>query len=334
MNTSSENITLLTIAEKLKNAQSVLILSHENPDGDTLGAAVGLAISLQLLGKPVFCACCDEVPKGLEFIPEYGKLKFIKPEKREDIPAVDTVVTVDIASKSMLCDIYEWLDGKIDIKIDHHSNSEEFATLNYIDPTAASATEIIFDLSKLLGTCTKEVCTPLYAGLISDTGCFRHSNTTYKTFAVASEMAGLGVDMQGVNKSLFNNRQASEIIGTSIAMLNMKFFFEGRAVIMLITTEMMDNYGLSESDFGDVSGLGRTISGVWVSISLKQTRSDEKTFKISVRSDENFDASAFCEKFGGGGHLRAAGAKFTADSPEAALNMILTELKNIFGKSV
>lgn len=334
MNSSLENKILLEISNILKKSKSVLIISHENPDGDTLGSAVGLAMSLKLLGKEVYCACCDDVPCGLTFILDYGDINFIKPTSKGDIPAVETVVTVDIASKSMLCDIYDMLDSKIDIKIDHHTKSEEFATLNYIDSNAASTTEIIFDLTKLLGTCTKEVCTPLYVGLISDTGCFRHSNTTSKTFAVASEVAQLGVDMQGVNKSFFNNRQASEIIGTSVAMLNMKFFFDGKVVIMNITTDMMEEYGLAESDFGDVSGLGRTISGVWVSISMKQTKNDSTSFKISCRSDENFDAAAFCEKFGGGGHLRAAGAKITANNPNEAMNMLVSELENIMGKNV
>ena len=164
-------IKLQQAADVLQKADEVLVLSHKSPDGDTLGSASALCTALQRMGKHVRFACSDPV------VPKYENL-FAELKTEEFEP--NFIVAVDIADTQLLGKETEQYKDSIDLAIDHHMSHKEYAKMSYVDSTAASTTQVIYELFCMMGvTIDKQIANCLYTGLCTDTGCFRYSNTSY-----------------------------------------------------------------------------------------------------------------------------------------------------------
>lgn len=297
------NITLEQAAEFLKANDDFLILSHANPDGDTFGCSHGLCGALQRIGKRARIECADPMSKRLYF------MKDAIEEQGDFQPKV--IITVDVADKALLGKLEEKYGDKVDLAIDHHVSHVSFAKRIFVEDTAAAACEIIYDLALLLGA---KIDAPLaqciYAGIATDTGCFKFGNTTRFTHEKAGKLMEYGFDCGAVNYRLFDMKSKARIELEQKVMEGMEYFAEGKGAIVILTKALLDS--VDTEDINGISALPRQIEGVEVGVVLKEK---EDCWKASMRSN-SVDVQKICGLFGGGGHTRAAGCSFKNQSPD------------------
>ena len=285
------------------------ILTHRRPDGDTLGSAAALCRGLRQAGKNAHVLENPEITERYAFL-----LKGLtKPEAGEQ----DTVLCVDVASPNMLQKNGEALLDRCALRIDHHSSATSFTPNELVDASAGACGEIIHDiLTALELPLTKEAAEALYVAVSTDTGCFRFANTTAHTFLAASACAAAGADIYGLNQLLFESNTLSKLRMRSWIVENLRLFADGKMAIVAIPRAVEDLLGVTEDDMDNISSFPRTVAGVEMAATLRQTR-DGKT-KLSLRAVPGLDAAAVCAKFGGGGHKGAAGATTPLSLEEAA----------------
>lgn len=298
-------------AQKLLTMNNVEILSHRLPDGDTLGSAVALCRGLRSLGKKANVICADPIPQKYQFLFDGLDEQSFQP---------DHVVSVDIAAPHLMGKLEETYAGKIDVAIDHHMKNSIEAPLKFVDEKAAAVGELIWLLLNAMGvTVDKAMAEAMFTAITTDTGCFKYSNVTPRTHQIAVELMKLDVDCAGLNFRLLDETTKAQLGLKSAALSTLEYHCEDKCAIVTITTEMMEKFNASPEDTDGVSNIPRSIQGVQCGITMKQ---NEDGWKISIRSDEHVNAAEVCGKFGGGGHARAAGCKFTESYEEAKQKLV------------
>lgn len=304
------NITLEQAAEFLKANDDFLILSHANPDGDTFGCSHGLCGALQRIGKRARIECADPMSHRLVFMKEAVEEQSFEPK---------TIVTVDVADKSLLGKLEEKYGDKVDLAIDHHVSHVPFAKRIFVEDTAAAACEIIYDLVLLLGTkIDSKLAQCIYAGIATDTGCFKFGNTAPATHIKAGKLMEYGFDCAALNYRLFDMKSKARIALEQKVIEGMEYFAGGKGAVVVLPKSLLDSV-----DFEDINGISaipRQIEGVEVGIVLKEK---ENGWKASMRSN-NVNVQELCGLFGGGGHIRAAGCSFKNQTPEEIKEKIKT----------
>ena len=285
------------------------ILTHRRPDGDTLGSAAALCHILRQAGKTAHVLENPEVTERYAFLLE----GLTKPEAGEH----DTVLCVDVAAPDMLQKNAEHLLSRCVLRIDHHGSATSFTPNELVDSSAGACGEIIYDVGKALGIeLRKEAAEALYVAVATDTGCFRFANTTDHTFQVAAACAAAGADIYSLNQRLFETNRLQKLRMQAWIVENLQLFNDGKMAVVAIPRAVEDLLGVTEDDMDNISSFPRTVAGVEMAATLRQTR-DGKT-KISLRAVPGMDAAAVCAHFGGGGHRGAAGATTPLSLEEAA----------------
>ena len=299
-------------ASLLRSSERVMILCHQFPDGDTLGAGSALCRGLRQLGGRAAMRCSDEIG------PKYA---FLFRGLEEDEFEPDLVVTVDIADKSLLGEpLLSRYDGKIGLSFDHHRSSTPFAKEYYIDPAAAATCEIIFDLLKLLGVrIDKPMADALYTGVTTDTGCFKYVNTTPRTHRIAAELIETGADSVEIDRAMFDTKSRARLDLERRVLDSIRFAHKGEVALIRITKQMITESGAIEDDLDGIASIPRSIEGVRIGITLREK--EDGAFKVSLRARPPADASKICAHFGGGGHKGAAGCtlKFPPEEAESQI---------------
>lgn len=293
--------SLEQIAQSLRLADRIAILSHSSPDGDTLGCASALAMTLQGMGKQAKVVCSDPIPRRLSYL-------FDGVEQQEFEPAY--VISVDVAEPKLLGPATEPYLHRLDACIDHHrSNSmAQYASLSYVDTGAGAACEIMYELVRLLAPITQPVADSLYTGLCTDTGCFRFSNTTSRTHRIAADLQELGCRAAQISRELFDTKSKGRLMAEQQVLQGMEFYFEDQVALIVIPQSLLRETGIDPSELDGLAALPRQIQGVEVGITLKER--PDGGYKASLRSTEYVDVSEICQGLGGGGHVRAAGCSF------------------------
>jgi len=285
------------------------ILTHRRPDGDTLGSAAALCRILRQAGKNAHVLANPEMTERFAFLLE-GLTK-------EEAGEQDTIVCVDVAAPNMLQRNAAGLENRCALRIDHHSTATSFTPNELVDPGAGACGEIIYDiLMELWLELEKAAAEALYVAVSTDTGCFRFANTTDHTFLVAAACAAAGADIYRLNQHLFETNTLSKLRMRSWIVENLRLFADGKMAIVAIPRAVEDLLGVTEDDMDNISSFPRTVAGVEMAATLRQTK-DGQT-KISLRAVPGMDAAAVCAKFGGGGHTGAAGATSPLSLEEAA----------------
>ena len=315
-------INVQSCCEILRDMDDIVILSHRNPDGDTLGSAFALHYILNQLGKRSRVECHDGFPKQYSYL-----LLDYKPEDFEP----KAVVAVDIADEQLFGEKLEKYRGKVDLCIDHHGSNKHYAKNWLVRDTAAACCEVIEDicygfeeveLTKIIADC-------IYTGVSTDTGCFRYSNTTGHTHAVAGRMFKAGCDFVMINRAMFEVKSFSRIAIEREVLNTLELYFDNRCAVVCITKDMLSRTGAEESELEGVAAMPREVEGVLVGITLRQR---DNGYKISVRSGEEVDASVLCGNFGGGGHKCAAGCFIEGDL-ETAKKAMLEVIEKALGEA-
>ena len=292
-------------AQWLLSHDNFCILTHVRPDGDTLGSASALCVGLRQLGKNAYLLHNDGASPFLDRC-QLGLTKQWPDEQ-------DVLITVDVAAKRMLPENWLCLQDRMELRIDHHSSAESFTPNELVDPTAAACGEIIYDLLVAMGCeMTKEIAWRLYIAISTDTGCFRYSNTSANTYRVAAACADTGAELYPITMELFDTTSIPELKLQNWMVDHATFLCGGKAAVCAIPAELEEN--VSKEDLEGISGFLRSLEGVMISATIRQT---ENGCKMSVRAVPGFDAAAVCKKFGGGGHKGAAGAGLNVSLEEA-----------------
>ena len=282
-----------------------LLVTHRNPDGDTMGSAAALCSALRRCGKTAYLWPNPQVIAKL--------LPFTEPYSAPADFSPDWVVSVDVATERMFA---EGFAGQVDLCIDHHPSNSHYAGEECIDPVRAATGEIVLRIIKTLcGDLTKEEADLLYIALTTDCGCFQYANTDAFALRDAAELLEAGADNARLNLLFFRKVSVPRIKLEGLIYQNMSFHRDGQVVVALVTDEMLALAGASEDDCDDLAGLAGRAEGGRVYITIRDWPGGAS--KVSVRSQEDFDSCALCARFGGGGHKMAAGCNLPVPPLEA-----------------
>lgn len=304
-----KTLTRNETAEFLQANDNFCILTHRRPDGDTVGSAAALCRVLRKLGKTA------HILENPEVTPRFAWL--LEGLTKETPEETDTVITVDVASPGMLPKAFEHLAEKTVLRIDHHGTATSFTEFELVEPHAGACAEIIYDILMELGLeLDAETAEAIYVATSTDTGCFRFSNTTDHTFLVAAACAAAGARVYQLNQELFETNTLTKLKIQSWMIENMKLYRDGKVALVAIPRSVEQEIGVTDDDMDNISNFPRTIAGVCMAATLRETADGDT--KISIRAIPGWDAAAVCAKFGGGGHKGAAGASVRMTIEEAA----------------
>ena len=290
----------------LREHQRFAVLSHVRPDGDALGSQLALALSLKQLGKEVRVWNEDGMLEKYSFLPRAELLT--KPPSAPEV--VDVAIALDTAIQNRLGTALAAVESaKIWINIDHHLSNPCYGDVVYVDPAAPATAEIVFRLIKSQGLpFNRDIAENLYAAISTDTGSFQYPQTSARTFEIAAELISAGLDVGRLSQQLYENYPRRRLELLRELLRTMRFERGGRVASFSLSSKTAAELGvLPEDNEGLIDHL-RAIRGVIVAVFFEEL-ADGKV-RISMRSKSDVvNVCAICQKFGGGGHTLAAGAR-------------------------
>lgn len=296
------NNSLEKIANKLKEAETILLYPHVLMDGDTLGSSIALCIALRKMGKKAYVLIEDDIPGYLLFME-----KDYCTSDQNILDAPDISISIDCSDIERFVKRKDkFLTGKLSICIDHHRTNNFFAELNYIDEFVGATGEIIFHLIQAMGTeIDVEMAEAIYIAITTDTGNFQYTNTTRTTHLIAAELFDIGIDLEKISVEVYQNIRHEKLKITNEVIGTIEMICNGKADIAYVTQDMLKKTGaLMEETEGIIETL-RNISGVEISAFLKENKKNE--IKVGLRAKTYGDVSAIAQIYGGGGHKKASG---------------------------
>ena len=304
-------------AKTLLTHENILIVTHRNPDGDTVASAAALCSALRRGGRTAWLFPNEQIGgKLLQFSGKYFAPADFQPK---------FVVAVDVADEKLLSRGFE---GEVDLCIDHHPTNTHYASETLVKPEKAACAELVMEVILCMNAeLTKEEATLLYIGLATDTGCFQYSNTNAAACRAAAELLRCGADNTLVNTLFFRKVSRARLMLESMIYAGLRYYREGEIAVATVTQEMLEKSGAVEDDLDDLAGLAGRVEGSVINITIRELADGNS--KISVRSTEEVSSSEICAVFGGGGHEMAAGCTIYGD-PEKAREMLLNVIDEVW----
>jgi phosphoesterase RecJ-like protein len=292
----------------------VLLTTHENPDGDGVGAAIALAAHLKLGGKEARIVVTPALPENLRFLDPQGWIEAYEPTgAHQDLAAwPDAWLLIDASEPHRMGPLFATFETTQAARacLDHHlKDVPKGFDAEFTDPTASASAELVYDLvrPRLQGDFPPEMAQALYAGLVSDTGNFRHSNSTPKVHHAAADLIAQGVHPSRTFNALYQTATPAKLKLFGRAMGGLQLRDGGRFAYVSVTQADLDACGATHEDLDELVEEPRKLKGVEVA-ALFSEAADGRA-KVSLRSRERVDVNAVCRLFGGGGHRLASGAK-------------------------
>ncbi len=311
--------TLDEILKEIKIAKDIVILTHNNPDGDAIGSSLAVYTALKNAGKNVEIII-PELPRIFDFLPNSNDIK-----KEGSKEVYDLAISLDCATIKLLNGWSNYFeDAKSRIVIDHHSTNSMYGDLNYVDLSAPACSQVLYSLFKYYNIeITPEIGTCLMTGIITDTGGFQYSGVSRETFEIAADLLDAGVNISKIYKKVFSTHTKGNFELRKIALDRMELLEDGKISFTYITKEDEEKVNAETGDYEGIVDEGRNIEGVEVAVFLHEVKDG---FKVSTRSNEYVNVSDVCLMFGGGGHPRAAGATMQG-TPEQIKEKLVKEIK-------
>lgn len=315
------NDSLELIREKINQANCIVLTGHTNPDGDAIGACLGLATALTKSGKQV-SVILEEYHEKYHVIPNHH---FVV--KQAECQKPDLFIALDCGDEERLGKAGElFKQADVKINIDHHISNTYFGELNYVGANASSASEIIFDLIDGHYEMDDDVATALYAGICYDTGGFRHTSTSPKTMQIAGRLLEYDIAFTKIYNLFFDSRSFIEMKALGKAIENAKLLFDDVVVFSKLSQEDMASCGASPKDLDAIVNYLKGVSPNKIACFLYEVAPNQ--VKCSFRSGKKYDVAKLTMAFGGGGHVKAAGCTLNC-SMEDASETILTAIEKI-----
>lgn len=322
-----------SLLEIIRKTNNIVLATHANPDGDALGSLIGLADTLEAMGKKVFRYLEEPVSHLYEFLPDTSLMQ-TKISALQDFvrQAGDDVlcISLDCGDRKRLGEnAAELMNIRPFLVIDHHRNNNGFGNFAWIDSDRSSTGEMIFDLIEALGhKMSEKAAVALFAAIVTDTGSFRYESTSAHTFNVARKLVELGVKPDQVSRHLYDNYTAGRVQLLQQVLATMGIYGDGRVAIIQVTTDMLESTGCTLIDTENFINLPRSITSVKVAIFLKEIGSD--IVSVSLRAKDSCDVADVAAQFGGGGHRNAAGFRASLTTLDEVRDRLLSVLLKEF----
>ena len=291
------------VIEAINKYNKFLITAHVNPEGDSLGSQLGMKALLESLGKTAFIVDNDVVPEHYKFLPKAREISN-KLDAKVDFEAA---VILDCPTLKRIGKVNDLIgSGKFVINIDHHISNEKFGDVNWVDPNASSAGEMVYKIYKELGIkLTKETAMVLYIAILTDTGSFNYDNTSSITHDIAGELLGYGIDPASVSESVYEKRSLSDIKLFGLVLSTIKVNKEGDVAYLEVTKKILQSTGADLMKAEGFVNYARSIDKVKVAMIFKEDVDNK--ISVSFRSKGEADVNSIASFFGGGGHVKASG---------------------------
>lgn len=316
-------MTLDEILVEIKKAQNIVVMAHEAPDGDAIGSSLAMCLALKNMGKnPVFLI--KELPETFRFLPGQEFMT-----KESDIKIFDMAIVLDCPNiKRVNTEFIEYYENaKVTVQIDHHNKNDMFADYNIVNHVSPAAAQILVSSFEYLGIeVTKDIGICLLTGVITDTNGFRNSNVTVETFEFASFCLEKGINLSKIYKQSLMTMSRTKFEAQKLATDRLEFLADGKIAFTYLRKVDDEELGLKAGERDGIVEIGKAIEGVEVSIFLYEK---EKGFKASLRANEYVNVSDVCSVFGGGGHIKAAGATLNMSFEEAKKAIVSEVIKKL-----
>lgn len=303
------------------NADTIAICGHINPDGDSIGSLLSLGLGLKCLGKQVFMLCNDELPPNYRSLP--GVSQIIKSLHRR----VDLAISVDCGSKEMIGNNIEVFEkANSIIEIDHHYSRIPFGDVLIVDPEAASAGELVYELLLDLDIPINcDIAHNILTSVLVETNSFRLPGIRSRTFELCSELLKSGVDFYKLSETIYWITSRAVALLTGISLSGCKFSSSGELAWSVLTLADFKKAGAIDSDADAISEKIRSIQGVKIAILFREKAN--RKWRVSLRSKDGINLTSLAEQFGGGGHLSAAGC--TIPKKQKYFNLLLKSAQTL-----
>ncbi|MHB8718161.1 MAG: DHH family phosphoesterase [Candidatus Dormibacteria bacterium] len=310
------------VAELLGNSSHIGCLAHRDADADSLGSALAFALSLRQTGRAVHVYVPEPMPRMLAHLPGY---ETISGDAGDDL---DLLFTFDCATVARFGDRERLVaQTPVVVNVDHHISNTRFGTLNVIDPQASATGQVVYELMTALDLpITADVATNLYAALFTDTGGFRHENTTEEALRLGADLVAAGADPAWVALKSYQSRSVSQVKLEGMAVARLRTELGGQLIWSEVTQQMLAESGADMQESEGVIDQLVAIDTMVLAVLFKEVEAG--VTKISVRSRDPYDATLVCTPFGGGGHHRAAGAELP-EPLESAVPKVLAVAREL-----
>lgn len=320
------------ILSLISTGKRFLITSHENPDGDAIGSMLAIGLGLEKIGKEIVYYNKDGVPLLLRFLPHSEKVS----SSLDDVNVgFDATFVVDCTDTSRVGVKFEDFKHRgrcgVTILIDHHQTSKPSADLYILNPSASATGMIIYSLLKTLSIkITPDVAMNLYTSILVDTGSFRYSNTIPEAFEIAAELVELGASPWEISQALYESESIGKLKLLGCVLPTLEVTEDGRIASVVVNRDMFKATGTSKEDTEGFVNFPRCINGVDVAVLFREEEPSENgsRWKISLRSKGSVNVAQIGERFGGGGHERAAGCTISGTLAEAK-RLLFSAIKEV-----
>ncbi len=312
---------IAAILDVFRTHDHFLITSHARPDGDAIGSSLAAMYLLQAMGKQAVVALADPVPRAFAGLP--GADRIVRTQ-----PVMAAEVAVVLECDSVARTGFDHLAAPVTINIDHHRSGANFASLNWIDASAAAVCAMLYDLATAAGVpISPAFATCLYTGLLTDTVRFTVPSLTSETFALAHQLVQLGADAAGVAEAVYLSVRPARLRVLATALAH--FQIDGPVAWTAVTLGEIEAARAEVEDCEDIVNHIIGVEGICAGAFLREMPGG--CFRVSLRSKGKIDVAVVAERLGGGGHQNASGCTITGNLPEitaqltAALGRACTE---------
>ena len=308
------------IIKKVNNAEAVGIFTHINPDGDALGSSYSLKAVLKSMGKKAEVFTCGDIESKVNELIEKGEKTDLKPEN------CDLLIALDSADLNRLGDWSEFFaTHRNTVAIDHHKTHVNFANETVVQDISSTC-EVMFGLYREMGVkLSLAAAKNLYIGIVTDTGNFKYSCVTAETHRVAAELIEEGVDFAEIAKKLFDTVTKEYLMLKMRATEKLEFYCNDRVALITLTDADFEEFNIDEADASSIVVFPSSIKGVETGVYIRQRGKSE--YKVSLRSVNKVDVSEVACRFGGGGHMRAAGYSVDASKLDDNIAELIAEIE-------
>ncbi len=314
----------------IRKYDNFLISSHVNMEGDALGSEISFYLLLKKLGKKAVILNEDNIPYGYDFMPGLDAVR--KYSKNMEPIKFDCFVTLDCSDLKRTGEVYTINKDKPILNIDHHVSNSYLGTVNWVKPECSCSCEQVYELFKKMKIpLDKDSALAIYVGILTDTGCFKYSNTNSNTHKITADLVSYGINVSEIYKKIYCNVPYNDLKLLSVVLHSMQKVANGKVVYFEVKKEALQkkiSIDLSEQ----ILSFGRSLKDVEVVLLFKENLAVGSEVRVNFRSQGKIDVNKVASYFGGGGHKTASGCTIK-QKIEVAKRKVLLQVKKALNES-
>lgn len=308
------------IKEKIVQEEKFVLISHVNPDGDSIGSMAAMGHLLAVLKKDFVIIVKDKTPAKYRFLLDGLPLAESLYGFRDAV-----CIAVDSSDLSRLGGFADQIDKMPIINIDHHVSNTRFGIFNLVVPEAAATGEIIYDLFQLFSiSIDSKIAECLYVAISTDTGNYKFSNTSHKSFSITASLLQTGFDLRGITTKIFDEISLPAFCLLKEGLQTLELSKDKKIAWIVIDNETLNNCSATSEDLDGLINYTINMKNVEVGLLFHVKKTGE--IKVGFRSTKNVNVSIIAQSFGGGGHKNAAGCTFKNIPLEQVKTKVLKQI--------